>query len=55
MNEEEKQTKDGDVLDFIIFEDIEDEINTKPGKTGCFGMVILLIIPIVFRHFFILV
>jgi len=51
MNEEEKQSTDGDLLDFMIFEDIEDEINTKSGKTGCLGVVILLIMPIIFRHF----
>jgi prephenate dehydrogenase len=38
---------DDDALDFIIYEELENQgRDRKDGKGGCFGIVVLLLIPV---------
>ena len=38
---------DNDALDFIIYEELEkQERERKGGKGGCFGIVVLLLLPV---------
>lgn len=38
---------DDDALDFIIYEDLEkQDRERKGGKGGCFGIVVLLLLPV---------
>ena len=42
-----------DVLDYMVYEDIEKEIKGKSCKSGCLGILIILVLPfIILRHFF---
>jgi len=38
---------DDDALDFIIYEELEkQDRERKGGKSGCFGFVVLLLLPV---------
>ncbi len=41
---------DDDALDYILYEEVEKEVNTNDPKSrgGCFGVLLVLIIPAIF-------
>jgi len=34
-----------DALDYIIYKEVEKEVNTPQAKTGCLGVMLILTIP----------
>ena len=50
MDDKNSFDKD-DALDFMIYEDIENEINKKSSNTGCLGILIFIILPGLLVHY----
>ena len=36
-----------DALDYIMYEEVEKEVNSPQAKAGCAGMLLVVIIPII--------
>ena len=41
-----------DALDYVIMEDIENEARGKSGKSGCLGIIAILILPLILMKYF---
>ena len=41
-----------DALDYVIMEDIENEVRGKSGKSGCLGIIAILILPLILMKYF---
>ena len=37
-----------DALDYIIYEEVEKEVNDPNSRSGCLGMMLTLVIPVLF-------
>lgn len=37
-----------DALDYIIYEEAEKEVNNPYSRSGCLGMLLVLVIPVLF-------
>ncbi len=46
MGEHQDLSDKDDALDFMIYEDIENETKPKSSKTGCLGLLIYIILPV---------
>jgi len=56
MDEDDNIFDDDDALDFVMYEEANKDKSGKSEKKGCFGLLILLIIPaagywILLKHF----
>lgn len=36
-----------DALDYIMSEEVEKEVTRPEGRSGCLGMILLLVVPVV--------
>ena len=53
MNGGKDEFDHDDTLDFMIYEDIENEIKQQSGKSGCLRIFIIIILPyFILRHYF---
>ena len=52
MDEESNLFDDDDALDYILYEEASKK--TSGGGKGCFGIIVLLIIPVTFLGYFFL-
>lgn len=37
---------DDDALDYIIYEEVEKEVNDAEGGSGCLGVILILAVPV---------
>ena len=37
-----------DALDYIMYKEVEKEVNNPQAKTGCLGVLLVVIIPVTF-------
>ncbi len=37
-----------DALDYILYEEVEKEVNDPQSRSGCLGMLLVLVIPLIF-------
>ncbi len=37
-----------DALDYIMYEEVEKEVNDPQSRSGCLGMLLVLVIPLIF-------
>ena len=53
MSKDNDEFDRDDALNYVIMQDIENEIRNKPGNSGCLGILITIILPMmILRHFF---
>ena len=46
MGEHQDRSDKDDALDFMIYEDFENESKPKSNKTGCLRLLIYIILPV---------
>ena len=39
---------DDDALDYIMYEEVEKEVNDPQSRSGCLGVLLILVIPVLF-------
>ena len=37
-----------DALDYIMYEEVEKEVNDPQSRSGCLGVLLILVIPVLF-------
>jgi hypothetical protein len=47
MDEDNNIFEKDDVLDYVIYEDIEKQDNRQSNKSGCFGILLLFMLPFI--------
>ena len=47
MDDHDDNIFDGDdALDYIMYEEVEKEVNNAGGGSGCLGVVLILVVPV---------
>ncbi len=40
--------EEDDALDYVIYEEVEKEVNDPHSRSGCLGVVLVLVLPVLF-------
>ena len=53
MYKNDSEPNRDDTLDYMVFEDINNEIGNKTCNSGCMSLLVLVILPLfIIRHYF---